>query len=176
VTQPREEVLTVPAPDPARRRALVVLGVATVVLIATVALSVVGLVQLSHGNHVDDERRQAAAAAGQLAVDFTSIDYRHLQQDIATTAAHATAAFATKYTATIKALGPVYRRGKVVVTTSVRATGLQSITSSSAVALVALKGVSSNTVTPNGSETLFRIQVNLAKQGHTWLASNVQPL
>lgn len=164
------------APDQARSRALGVLVTALVVLVATVALAVTGLVQLAHASHSDDERKQATAAAGQLAVDFTSIDYRHLQQEVAATASHASQAFATKYRATMNALAPIYRRGKVIVTTSVRSTGLQSISSNAAVVLVALRGTSINTATPNGSEQLFRIQVDLEKQGRTWLASNVQPL
>jgi hypothetical protein len=165
-----------PAPDVVRPRALPVLVAALVVLAVTVTLSIVGLRQLSHASSRDDERTQVAALAGQLAVDFTSIDYRHLQQEFATTASHATADFSKKYLATVKAFEPLYRKGKVVQTTSVDVAGVQSLTATAAVVLVALKGTATNSAAPSGTQQLFRMQVDLTKQGHAWLASNVQPL
>jgi Mce-associated membrane protein len=165
-----------PAPDAARSRALVVIAAALVVILAAGALSVVGFRKLSHNSTVDDERTQVTAAAGQLAVDFTSIDYTKLQEEFARTATLATADFAKKYLATVRAFAPLYRKGKVVQTTSVDVAGIQSMTSTAAVVLVALKGTATNTATPNGTQQLFRMQVDLSKVGKTWLASNVQPL
>jgi len=165
-----------PAPDAARSRALVVIAAAVVVILAAGVLSIIGIRKLSHNSDVDNERTQVAAAAGQLAVDFTSIDYTKLQTEFAETATHATPDFAKKYLATVRTFAPLYRKGKVVQTTSVDVTGIQSMTPTTAVVLVALKGTATNTATPNGSQQLFRMQIDLAKVGKTWLASNVQPL
>ena len=165
-----------PAPDAARTRALVVVAAALVVFLGTGALAIVGISKVSHNSDLDDERTQVTAAAGQLAVDFTSIDYTKMHSEFAATAKHATPEFRTKYLATVKAFTPLYRKGKVVQTTSVDVAALQSMTPTTAVVLVALKGRATNTATPNGSEQLFRMQIDLAKVGKTWLASNVQPL
>lgn len=165
-----------PAPDAARTRALVVIAAAVAVIVAAGVLSVIGFSKLSDNSNRDDERTQVAAAAGQLAVNFTSIDYTKLQSEFAATAKLATPDFAKKYLATVKAFAPLYRKGKVVQTTSVDVTGISSITPTTAVVLVALKGTATNTATPNGSQQLFRMEIDLAKVGKTWLASNVQPL
>jgi hypothetical protein len=164
------------APNAARTRALVVVALALIVFLGAGALAIVGISKLSHNSNVDDERTQVSAAAGQLAVDFTSIDYRKLQAEFAATAKKATPDFAKKYLATVKAFTPLYKKGKVVQTTSVDVAAITSMTPTTAVVLVALKGIATNTATPNGSQQLFRMQMNLAKVGTTWLASNVQPL
>lgn len=159
-----------------RSRAQLVLAVALVVIVATGVLAGLGFGHLSHSSKRVDERTRVAAVAGQLAVDFTSIDYRNLNADFAATAARAAPAFAKTYLATVKAFAPLYRKGKVVQTTSVDVSGIQSLTASRAVVLVALKGTATNTATPGGSLQLFRMQVDMSKLGNVWLATNVQPL
>jgi hypothetical protein len=173
---PSQEDSIVPAQDTSRFRARVVLVVAAVVLVVTAALAIVGLQRHSDTSSLNRQRATVSAVAGQLAVDFTSIDYRHLQQEFTATAAHATPAFAKKYLATVKAFAPLYRKGKVVQTTSVDVAGIESMTADSAVVLVALKGIAKNTAAPTGTQQLFRMQIDLAKQGKVWLASNVQPI
>lgn len=168
-------------PESVLLRARAVLAAALVVIVAAGTLAILVFVHDPKGSGSTPgasggQRQQVLGAAGQLAVDFTSIDYHHLQADFSATAQHATADFAKKYLATVKAFAPLYRKGKVVQTTSVEAAGIESLTASSAVVLVALKGVSTNTQAPNGSEQLFRMQVDLARVGNSWLASNVQPI
>lgn len=170
-------------PEAVLVRARAVLAAALVVIIAAGTMAILVFVHDPKGSSSEpgtaasgDQRQQVIGAAGQLAVDFTSIDYHHLQADFTATSKHATTDFAKKYLATVKAFEPLYRKGKVVQTTSVEAAGIQSLTGDTAVVLVALKGVSTNTQAPNGSEQLFRMQVDLAKVGDSWLASNVQPI
>jgi hypothetical protein len=174
-------------PTVSRTRALVVLVVSLVVIVLAAALSVLGLRHLgakdgSQGRSVNQEkariasRAQVLGAAGQLAVDFTSIDYRNLNAEFQATSQHATSDFAKKYLATVKAFAPLYKRGKVVQSTSVESAGIQALSDDSAVVLVALKGIATNTESPNGSEQLFRMQVDLSNVDGAWLASNVQPI
>jgi hypothetical protein len=168
-------------PEEARIDARPVLVGALAVFVVAAALSIVGLVRLggdSVSRHQDraNERAQVIGVAGQLAIDFTSIDYRKLDAEFTATAKHATPAFAKSYLATVRAFAPLYRRGKVVVTTSVDTAGIESLTPDAAVVLVALKGTATNTSSPNGSLQLFRMQVNLSRVNGNWLASNVQPI
>ena len=177
-------------PDATRFRALVVLIVSSAVVVAAGALSIFGIHHL-HAKDASDQRlrrtvQQAAAlvttraqvqgVAGQIAVDFTSVDYRHLSAEFKATAARATPDFAKKYLSTVQAFEPLYKKGKVVLATSVESAGIQSLTGNSAVVLVAVKGIGTNAESPNGTEQLFRMQVDLSRVNGTWLASNVQPI
>jgi len=158
------------------RRGVLVLVAVIAVLVATGVFAVIGVRHASHQNSLDDERTQVALLAGKYAVGFTSVDCRHLQADFDAAAKNATPDFAKKYLATVKVFAPLYTKGQVIQTTSVDLAGVSSITSRSAVVLVALKGVATNTKTKLGTQQLFRMQVSLAKVGNRWLTDNVVPL
>lgn len=158
------------------RRGVATLVAVIVVLIATGVLAGIGLRHVSHAKSIDHERTQVALLAGKYAVGFTSVDYRHLQADFAAAAKNATPDFAKKYLQTVQVFAPLYTKGQVVQTTSVDLAGVSSITPSSAVVLVALKGVATNTKTKIGTQQLFRMQITLSKIGNRWLASGVVPL
>jgi Mce-associated membrane protein len=158
------------------RRGLAVLLSVVAVLAVTTVFAVIGLRHASHAKSLNDEREQVAIIAGRYAVDFTSVDYRHLQADFDAAAKNATPEFAKKYLATVRVFAPLYTKGEVVQTTSVDLSGISSITPTSAVVLVALKGVATNTKTKLGTQQLFRMQISLSKVGNRWLTSNVVPL
>lgn len=158
------------------RRGLSVLVAVVAVLVATGVFAVIGVRHASHAKSLDDERTRLALLAGKYAVDFTSVDYRHLQDDFNAAAKNATPDFAKKYLATVQVFAPIYTKGKVVQTTSVALAGVSSLTPTSAVVLVALKGVATNTKTTIGTKQLFRMQMSLTKVGDRWLTSNVVPL
>ncbi|HVT64116.1 MAG TPA: hypothetical protein VHD81_03110 [Mycobacteriales bacterium] len=158
------------------RRGSAVLIAVVLVLVATGVLAGIGVRHASNANSLDDERTQVALIAGKYAVDFTSVDYRHLQADFDAAAKNATSDFAKKYLATVQVFAPLYTKGQVVQTTSVDLAGVSSLTSDTAVVLVALKGVATNTKTKLGTQQLFRMQISLAKVGNRWLTSNVVPL
>ncbi|MGN6475370.1 MAG: hypothetical protein ACTHK4_17205 [Mycobacteriales bacterium] len=158
------------------RRGLALLIAVVAVLVATGVLAGIGLRHASHAKSVDDERTQVALIAGKYAVDFTSVDYRHLQADFRAAAKNATSVFAKKYLATVQVFAPLYTKGKVVQTTSVDLAGISSITPSSATVVVALKGVATNTKTNFPTQQLFRMEISLTKVGSRWLTSNVVPV
>ena len=158
------------------RRGLAVLIAVVLVLVTTGVFAVIGVRHASHQNSLDDERAQVALLAGKYAVDFTSVDYRHLQADFDAAAKNATSDFSKKYLATVQAFAPLYTKGEVVQTTSVDLAGVSTLTSTSAIVLVALKGVATNTKTKLGTQQLFRMQISLTKVGDRWLTNNVVPL
>jgi Mce-associated membrane protein len=158
------------------RRGVLTLIAVVLVLVATGVFAGLGVRHASHANSLDDERTHVALIAGKYAVDFTSVDYRHLQEDFDAAAKNATSDFAKKYLATVQVFAPLYTKGQVVQTTSVDRSGISSITSKTAVVLVSLKGVATNTRTKLGTQQLFRMQISLEKVGDRWLTSNVVPL
>jgi len=158
------------------RRGLALLLCVVAVLAATTVFAVIGWRHASHASSLDDERDQVRSLAGRYAVDFTSVDYRNLQADFDAAAKNATPEFAKKYLATVQVFAPLYTKGQVVQTTSVDLAGVSSMSPTSAVVLVALKGVATNTKTKLGTQQLFRMQISLTKVGNQWLTSNVVPL
>lgn len=130
----------------------------------------------SHYSSLNSERTRLEAVAGQYAIDFTSVDYRHMQTDFDDAAKNATSDFAKKYLATVKVFKPLYIKGKVVQTTSVRSAAVQSMSSNDGVVLVALAGTATNIKTEAATQQLFRMQVSLTKVDGKWLTSNVVPL
>ncbi|HVT19823.1 MAG TPA: hypothetical protein VHE57_00345 [Mycobacteriales bacterium] len=158
------------------RRAVWVLVAVVAVLVTVGVFAGIGVHKASNANAKDDDRQRIALLAGKYAVDFTSVDYRHLQEDFDAASKNATEEFAKKYLATVQVFAPIYTKGKVVQTTSVALAGVSSLTPTSAVVLVALKGVATNTKTTIGTKQLFRMQMSLTKVGDRWLTSNVVPL
>jgi Mce-associated membrane protein len=158
------------------RRGVVAFIAVVLVLVVAGVFAGIELRNVSNANSRDDERTKVALIAGKYAVDFTSVDYRHLQADFDAAAKNATPDFAKKYLETVQVFAPLYTKGQVVQTTSVDLAGVSSISSSEAVVLVALKGVATNTRTKLGTQQLFRMQISLSKIGDRWLTSNVVPL
>lgn len=122
------------------------------------------------------ERTRVTALASQYAVDFTSIDYRHVQADIDAGLKESTAAFGPRFRATIQVLAPSFLKAHSVQITSVARAGLESFTPTSAIALVALNSNLTSTQAPKGVQNLFRVQISMQKVGGRWLASNLRGL
>jgi hypothetical protein len=131
---------------------------------------------VAHASSLNHERRHVEAVAGQYAIDFTSVDYRHMQAEFTAAAKNATPDFAKKYLATVKVFAPLYTKGQVVQTTSVESAAVSSLTRDSAVVLVALAGKATNIRTKAATDQLFRMEITLSKVAGTWLTSDVVPL
>jgi Mce-associated membrane protein len=158
------------------RRGVVAFVAVLAALVVAGVFAGIELRNVSHANSREDERTKVALIAGKYAVDFTSVDYRHLQSDFDAASKNATPDFAKKYLETVQVFAPLYTKGQVVQTTSVDLAGVTSISPTQAVVLVALKGIATNTRTKLGTQQLFRMQISLSKVGDRWLTSNVVPL
>jgi Mce-associated membrane protein len=157
------------------RRALALLAVVVAAMVVAASFAVIEVRHASAGRSLSHDRTSVAAIAGQYAVDFTSVNYQTMQADAKVEAKHATAAFAQVYLATVEAFGPIYTKGQVVETTSVKRTGLVSLGSTSAIVIVALVGKvdavkDSKTLTQT---ILPRIRITLTKVKGQWLLSNL---
>jgi hypothetical protein len=158
------------------RRGLALLVVVVVALAVAATFAVIKERDVSHASSLNHERTHVEAVAGQYAIDFTSVDYRHINAEFAAAAKNATPAFAKKYLATVNVFAPLYTKGKVVQTTAVKSAAVSSLTPHTAVVLVALTGTATNIKTKVGTSQLFRMQISLSKVGNVWLTSNVVPL
>jgi Mce-associated membrane protein len=169
--------VSVSDPVAGRSRAVYVVAAALVVIVALGALTAVAVHTTEHRSASSDgDRTTLLALGGQLAVDFTSFDYRHLNADFTATAKRATPAFAKTYLAQSKSVASVITKAKAVSTSQVVATGLKSSSATNAVVLVAIDDLTKNTASPKGTRQFFRMQINLVRQNGQWLASQVEPL
>jgi Mce-associated membrane protein len=170
--------VSVPQPVPGSGRArTLATAAALVVIVALGSLTAVAVHVTQHrssGGSAD--RTTLLAVGGQLAVDFTSFDYRHLDADFAATARRATPAFAKTYLTQSRSVASVITKAKAVSTSQVVATGLKSASATNAVVLVAINDLTKNTSSPKGTTQYFRMQISLVRQNGQWLASQVEPL
>ncbi|HTR71370.1 MAG TPA: hypothetical protein VMH41_14235 [Mycobacteriales bacterium] len=168
--------------SPDRARTVIAACAAAIVVLA--ALAVVGLVKLTRGSTSSgdssyaDQATTAMADGGQLAIDFSSFDYRTLDADLAATAKHATPTFAKTYLAQSKYVEGALKKAKAVSTATVRSTALESFSpaAGTATVLVALNDTTKNTKSPAGTVQYFRMQVQMQRDHGEWLASDVTPL
>jgi hypothetical protein len=180
--------MTVPTEGRAPDRARAILIVAAIVALLAGTFVGLGLRKLSHDKDAADHPSAGLAGAaagaktalvtgGQLAVNFTSFDYRTLPQDRANTAKHFAPAYAKAYLVQSKALAPAIRKAKAVAVSSVVATGLSSYdpTAGTATVLVALNIDTKNSATPAGAPSYYRLEVSLEKDGPEWLATKMLP-
>jgi Mce-associated membrane protein len=167
-------------PAPARRSGrarFVVLTVFTaVVLVACAALTAVAAVQLHHRSQTDDRQQAALAAARQVAVDFTTVDYRHLKADFARTAKLATPTLSKNYLAQSTEASSYITKAKAVSKGSVASSALSKISPNSATVLVAVNETVTNTSTPKGAVQYYRLSIGMTRSGSHWLASAVSPV
>jgi Mce-associated membrane protein len=175
--------MSVPTAGPPRDRAQLIVAIALVVTVIMGAVAVLGALKLSHNSRATNNPSALQASAttaltegGQLAVDFTSFDYRTLTHDRTETATHLTPAFAKIYLAQSGVTSQDITKVKAVSTSKVVATGLQAFSPSkhTATVIVALDDSASNVKSPNGTLQYYRLQVQLVNQNGKWLASNVE--
>jgi Mce-associated membrane protein len=164
-------------PAAGRGRALNVVMAAFVVIVVLGSLTVAAI-HTTHNRSSSGsaDRTTLLAVGGQLAVDFTSFDYRHLDADFTATAKRATPGFASTYLKQSKSVASVITKAKAVSTSQVVATGLKSSSATNAVVLVAVNDLTKNTQSPKGTTQYFRMQITLVNQNGKWLASQVEPL
>jgi Mce-associated membrane protein len=169
--------VSVAQPVAGRSRALTVVMAAFVVIVVLGSLTAVAIHTTQHRSSSGNaDRTTLLAVGGQLAVDFTSFDYRHLDADFTATAKRATPAFASTYLKQSKSVASVITKAKAVSTSQVVATGLKSSSATNAVVLVAVNDLTKNTQSPKGTTQYFRMQITLVHQNGQWLASQVEPL
>jgi hypothetical protein len=164
--------------DPLQRpsgRALAALAAVIAALAVAVTFAVIEIRHDSNGDSLGGERSKVTALAGEYAVDFTSIDYHHMQDEAAAEAKNATSAFGAVYTATIKTFQPYYTQHTIVEKTTVQRSALSSINAKSAIALIALDAVTTQKGRP-ATDRLLRVRITLSKVNGRWLMSNLTTL
>lgn len=166
--------------DGVRRRRRPSRTVVSVVLaIVVIALGVV-FAFFAHAaaqrDDAGDQRGSALAAARQAAVNFTSYDYRHLDQDYQRVRDEATGAFRTDFDKQSKVLAQLIQQSKAVAKGQVVDAALVTAGSGAATVLVAVDDTITNTQAPKGVVKHYRLRIDLKKVGGSWRVADVQPV
>ena len=165
--------------DPARsaarpaRRTLLAAALALALLAGLVAAGLVGRSVLAA--RADDARGQdAVAAATQLGVNFTTIDYRTFDADAARVVAGATGTFKNEFTAQSAQLKTLVTQNRSVTQGSVLSAALVSHDADSARVLLVLDAAVTNTSATSPVPRHYRIQLDLARSGSTWRTDQLE--
>ncbi len=155
----------------ASRPALV--GLALLLIVLLVGAGLLG--RRVHGYGSQESRRQAAlTAARQMAVNFTTLDYRHGKADLQRVMDGATGDFKEEFGNGFDQLGTIISRNQAVSQGQVLEAGLVSSDADSARVLVVADSTVSNKATPTGQRRHYRMQLELRREGGRWLTSNLE--
>ncbi|NYG57584.1 Mce-associated membrane protein [Nocardioides daedukensis] len=114
-------------------------------------------------------------AARNVALAFTNVDYRDLDESLDKMLAGATGDFAKQYKSSTEGLRTVMTENKSVMKSKVLAAGIVTISEFTARALVSTSGTVTNTSTKGDkSAREMRLQLDLSKVKGKWLVNDVQ--
>jgi len=167
-----------PAEAPARARrpgaralvlaGLVLAGVACAVLVATT------LPRLSDASERDQRRVEVLQAARQHAVNFTTLDYQHLDRDLGRVLDGATGDFREQFEAGTEDLSELVTANEAVAEGTVLEAGIVSDDPDSARVLVVADSTVTNAADPSPQKRHYRLQLDLVRDGDRWLVSDLQ--
>jgi Mce-associated membrane protein len=132
------------------------------------------------GRRVLAERRSAAAgqdavaAATQLGVNFTTLDYRTFDRDAQRVLDDATGTFKKEFSAQTQELKKLVTSNKAVSKGKVLKAGLVSHDADSARVLLVVDADVTNTAATTPVARHYRMQVDLTRSGDQWLTDQLQ--
>jgi Mce-associated membrane protein len=149
-------------------------ALAAVVLVAGLAVGAT-LGRQAWAAHQDQQARaEAVAAAKQLAVNFVTVDYRHVDDDIARVRGGATGTFLQSYSGSVAELKKVLVQNKTVSRAERTEAALVSGDRDSAVVLVGVVAPTQNTSVPDGEKKTYRMRLELRRASDAWKVENLE--
>lgn len=148
--------------------------VAAVVVVALLAGVVVFAVQWFGHRTQDAQRNAASAAARQMAVNLTSLNYNQIDGQMKQIIDQTTGDFRNQFTQSADPFSNVVRVAKVETTSEVVASGVQSFGDGKAHVLVAVRSTVKNAESSQPQVRNYRMALDLQEQAGQWLTSNVE--
>ncbi|MFE8944600.1 hypothetical protein [Streptomyces sp. NPDC007856] len=147
-------------------------GLVAATVLTTVLCVWLGL-KLADQRGTEQRRQEVLAAARQSALNFTSLDYRHYDQDSRTVLESATGDFKKQFAAQTAQLTKLVAQNKSVSEGQVLDAGIVRSDARSARVLVVADSKVTNTAAPEGQARTYRLQLDLVRVGDRWLTSDV---
>ena len=156
------------------RGRLALLAVLAVIAVAAVAVLVTATSRVSAASSRDERRTAILSAARQQAVNFTTLDYRHLDRDLGRVLHGATGDFRTQFGSGTKDLTTLVTQNKAVSRGEVLDAGLVTDDPDSARVLVVADSTVTNAAQPKPAKRHYRMQLDMVRKGGRWLVSDLQ--
>ena len=142
-------------------------------LLATVGLSATRGRDWWQQRQLDHAHAAALAAGRQLAINFTTLDYRTVDADAARVKAGATGEFLASYTDSWTNLKTLVVQNKTVSKVQTAEAALVSGDLDSAQVIVGVVAPTSNTSIPAGEQKTYRMKLGLRLAGSQWKVQSV---
>lgn len=127
-----------------------------------------------HERQLESAHDSALAAGRQLAVNFTTLDYRTVDADAARVKAGATGDFAASYEKSWTDLRKLIVDNKSVSKVERSEAALVSGDLDSAVVIVGIVAPTSNTSIPQGEKKTYRMKLGLREVGSDWKVESLE--
>ena len=159
--------------QPVRNRMLMLgtLGLAAIAALVVVAMTVP---RLSAAAERDQRRTDVLAAARQQAVNFTTLDYQHLDRDLRRVLSGATGGFRKQFESGTKDLSQLVTENQAVSQGEVLEAGIVSDDEDSARVLVVADSTVTNSASSDPQRRHYRLQLDLVHRGDRWLVSDLR--
>jgi Mce-associated membrane protein len=143
-------------------------------LLASLALGATQGREWYAARQAEQANAAALAAAKQLAVNFVTVDYQHVDADTARVEDGATGDFLKSYSSSMADLKKVLVANKTVSSVQRTEAAIVSGDRDSAVALVGVVAPTKNTAVPNGETKTYRMRLELRTVGDEWKVENLE--
>lgn len=150
------------------------LALLVLVAVAAAALAATSLSRVSAATDRADRRESVLDSARQQAVNFTTLDYQHLDRDLGRVLRGSTGDFRKQFEAGTKDLSTLVTQNKAVSRGEVLDAGLVSSDDDSARVLVVADSTVTNAADPKPQKRHYRMQLDLVRHGDRWLVSDLQ--
>jgi Mce-associated membrane protein len=124
----------------------------------------------------EEARRDGLKAATSAAAVILSYDYARIEADVAAAAARTTGPFRAEYRDTSRALIPVAKQYRAVVTASVTGSAVVSASPDELVALLFVDQETRSTRVTGTKSDQARVRLTVRREGPRWLVSRVEAL
>lgn len=162
--------------EPVRLVGMRPLAIAALVLAAVAALVVISMTvpRIGAAGDRDQRRTEVLEAARQQAVNFTTLDHRHLDRDLGRVLAGSTGDFRKQFRQGTEDLSRLVTANQAVSDGEVLEAGIVSDDDDSARVLVVADSTVTNSETADPQRRHYRLQLDLVHRGDRWLVSDLQ--
>lgn len=162
---------------PSRRWRTVAVGVVVVAALAVVLITLVAARdRINADNALNSARTTALSAARAYSVEVASYDYHHLAEDFQQVEQHSTPAFRATFSQSSQTLNSVLTRYGAIASARVLAVGLESASTSRAVADVFIDQTVTNTTQKAPTTDQSRVEITLVRLHGRWLIDQLKLL
>lgn len=157
-----------------KRGPLILAWALSVLLVVALAAATLSIVALHRQSEDKAEREGAMKAARQLALDFTTYDYKTWDADTKRVLDDSTGQFKQEFQAGLNVVKAEVQTNKATSKGDVKEAAVVSNDKDSAQVLVIVDAVVTNTASTQGVQRRYRIKLDLVREQDRWLTADLQ--